>query len=240
MTRRGWVVIGGAAALVLAIVLVLWPRGGGAPATTEPEARRPGATVRFGGGAPTAPPPPALGTGRRVPPPPADFDPGTTRIDSGDPRLAEMLARGDLPVTPPGFADEAMRARFRAWWLEESARRAGVYRQRFPSNTLPNDEETARLLEQMYDAGEPPRGGESAEAVDARHQRWFELWQDFAAAYGEPPMGVFSYGGDPAFGRGAPAPDLPASAVPIPDRTRPTMEDDPSRPRTPMGPAGTR
>ena len=240
MTRRRWVVIAGAAALVAAIVLVLWSRDRGEPARAEPEARRPGATVRLGGGAPGAAPPPSLDKGRRVPPPPADFDPGSMRIDSGDPRLAEMLARGELPVTPPGFADDAMRARFRGWWLEESARRAGVYRQRFPSKTLPNDEETQRLLEQMYDAGEPPRGGETAEAVDARHQRWFELWRDFAAAYGEPPMGVFSYGGDPAFGRGAPPPDVPSGPAPVPDTTRPTMEDDPTRPRTPMGPAGPR
>jgi hypothetical protein len=239
MTRRRWVVVGGAAALALAIIALLWPRDRGA-SVQAPESRGSGATVRLGGGTPAARLPPTIGNGRRLPPPPADFDPGSTPIEAADPRLAEMLARGDLPVTPPGFADAATRARFRAWWLEESARRAGVYRQRFPSNTLPNDEETRRLLDEMYDAGEPPRAGESAEEVDARHQRWYERWQDFTAAYGEPPMGVFSYGGDPAFGRGAPAPDLPSGAAPIPDTTRPKFEDDPTSPRTPMGSAGPR
>jgi hypothetical protein len=237
MTRRRWVVIG--AALVLALVVLLWSQNRGT-SREAPAERRGGATVRMSDGTPAARPPPTLGGGRHVPPPPADFDPGSTRVDGADPRLAETLARGDLPVTPPGFADAATRARFRAWWLEESARRAGVYRQRFPSNTLPNDDETRRLLEEMYDAGEPPRAGETAEAVDARHQRWFERWQDFTAAYGEPPMGVFSYGGDPAFGSGAPAPPLPTGAAPTPDTTRPKFEDDPTRPRIPMGSAGPR
>lgn len=240
MTRRRWVVVGGAAALALAIAVLLWSRGRGATLETQPEQRPGGATARLGGGTPASRPPPTIGSKRNLPPPPADFDPGSTSVDSTDPRLAEMLARGELPVTPPGFADEAMRARFRTWWLEESARRAGVYRQRFPSKTLPNEEETRRLLDEMYDAGEPPRAGETAEAVDARHQRWFERWQDFTAAYGEPPMGVFSYGGDPAFGTGAPPPVLPSGAAPTPDSTRPRFEDDPSRPRTPMGPAGPR
>jgi hypothetical protein len=239
MIRRRWAIVGGAAALALAIIVLLWSRDRGASAEMQPEQRRGGATVRLGGGTP-ATPPPALGGARRLPPPPADFNPGSARVDATDPRLAEMLARGELPVTPPGFADAATRARFRAWWLEESARRAGVYRQRFPSSTLPNDDETRRLLEEMYDAGEPPRAGETAEVVDARHQRWYERWQDFTAAYGEPPMGVFSYGGDPAFGTSAPAPQLPSGAATVPDTTRPKFEDDPTRPRTPMGPAGPR
>ncbi len=239
MTRRRWVVVGAAAALGLAVIVLLWSRDRGA-SVEQPEPRRTGATVRLGGGTPAARPPPTIASGRHLPPPPADFDPGSTRVEVADPRLAEMLARGDLPVTPPGFADEATRARFRAWWLEESARRAGVYRQRFPSSTLPNEDETRRLLEEMYDAGEPPRAGETAEGVDVRHQRWFERWQDFTAAYGQPPMSVFSYGGDPAFGAGAPVPDLPSGAAPIHDTTRPRFEDDPTSPRTPMGPAGPR
>ncbi|CAN5841465.1 hypothetical protein BH11MYX3_BH11MYX3_13970 [soil metagenome] len=238
MTRRRWVVVGASAALVLAVLIWLHERG--ASTEVQPETRRSGATVRLGGGTSVARPPPTFGSERHLPPPPADFDPGSTRVDVTDPRLAETLARGDLPVTPPGFADAATRARFRAWWLEESARRTTVYRQRFPSTTLPNEDETRRLLEEMYDAGEPPRAGETAEGVDARHQRWFERWQDFTAAYGEPPMGVFSYGGDPAFGTGAPVPDLPAGHAPVPDTTRPTFEDDPTRPRTPMGTAGPR
>lgn len=240
MTRRGWVVIGAAAAIAIAIAVLLWPRGRGAsdPAAAEP--RRPGGTVRLGDGTSAARPPPALPGGRNLPPPPADFDPGSARVESTDPRLAEMLARGELPVTPPGFSDDAMRARFRAWWLEESARRTSVYRQRFPSSTLPDEETTRRMLEEMYDAGEPPRAGETAEQVDARHQRWFERWQDFSAAFGQPPMGVFSYGGDPSFGSGAPPPDLPEGATPKPDTTRPRFEDDPTQPRTPMGPAKPR
>ena len=239
MTRRRWVVIGAAVALAVVIAVLLWSRDRGAPDQTQAEARRSGATVRLGGGAPAGGPPPTIGE-RRLPPPPADFDPGSTRADVGDPRLAESLARGELPVTPPGFADAAMRAKFRAWWLEEGTRRAGVYRQRFPSNTLPNDDETRRLLDEMYDAGEPPRAGETAEQVDARHQHWFERWQDFSAAYGEPPMAVFSYGGDPAFGKGAPPPEVPGGTAPVPDKTRPRFEDDPTSPRTPMGPAGPR
>jgi len=238
MTRRRWVLSGGAIALAIALAVLLWPRGGHRAAKTEAP-RRAGGTVRLGGGTPAARVTPS-GGGRQLPPPPPGFDPGSTRVEAGDPRLAEALARGELPVTPPGFSDDVGRAQFRAWWLEEGARRAGVYRQRFPSDTLPNDDEARRLLEEMYDAGEPPRAGEDAEDVDARHQRWFELWQDFTAAYGEPPMGVFSYGGDPAFGAGAPPPDLPASTAPVPDTTRPTTQDDPDAPRTPMGPAGPR
>lgn len=240
MTRRRWAIVGAAAALALAIAVLLWSRHRETSDETPSDARRGGATVRLGGGAPASGPPPALGSGRRLPPPPADFDRGSTRAEVTDPRLAEMLARGELPVTPPGFADAAARARFRTWWLGESARRAGVYRQRFPSSTLPNDDETRRLLEEMYDAGEPPRAGETAEDVDARHQHWYERWQDFTAAYGEPPMGVFSYGGDPAFGSGAPPPEVAAGTAPVPDTTRPKFEDDPTRPRTPMGPAGSR
>lgn len=240
MTRRRWVLVGAAIVATIALAAILWPRS----SSTKPPAapRRAGATVRISDGpaAARAPEPSADGR-RRLPPPPPGFDPGTKPPEPGaglDPRVAEALATGELPVTPPGFADDALRAQFRAWWLDEGVRRAEVYRQRFPSDTLPNDEETRQLLEEMYDAGEPPRDGEDADAVAARHQIWFERWEDFTAAYGEPPHGVFSYGGDPAFGEATPPPNLPTGTAPVPDTTRPHTEDDGAR--TPMGPGGPR
>lgn len=242
MTRRRWVLVGSVIAIAIALVLV-WRARDGSTTRAVPaadQARRAGGSVRLGGGGPVAARAGTEQGPRRLPPPPPGFDPGSAPTERGDPRMAEALARGELPVVPPGFADDAMRAQFRSWWLAEGARRAEVYRQRFPSDTLPTDEETRALLEEMYDAGEPPRDGEDADAVDARHQVWFERWQDFTAAYGEPPMGVFSYGGDPAFGTATPPPVLPGGSAPEPDPTRPHTEDDPDAPRIPMGPAGPR
>ncbi len=240
MTRRRWVLVGAALALAIAVAAIVWPRDRD-DTTTTPAPRRAGGSVRLGEGTAAARPASSTG-GRNLPPPPADFDPGSapTNTPGVDPRVVEQLARGELPVTPPGFTDDAERARFRTWWLAEGARRADVYRQRFPSDTLPNEDETRALLEEMYDAGEPPRPGEDAQDVDERHQRWFERWQDFTAAYGEPPMGVFSYGGDPAFGTGEPPPVVTSGPALVPDTSRPTAEDDPDAPRAPMQPAGPR
>lgn len=177
---------------------------------------------------------------RKLPPPPADFHDGgvaAARRTGAD----RKLAAGEFPVRPPGFESAEDRAKFRAWWVDEYGRRTRIYAEHNPGD-YPSDEETARMLERLYDLGEPPRPGETAEQLDQRQQEWFETWRDMTAAFGTPPKTVISFGGDPQYGSGAEPPVMPAGAEPLEaDPTRPTMSEDELPPEpTPFGPAGPR
>jgi hypothetical protein len=241
---KRWVPILAVAAIV-AIAVLLWNVGAGRDDDRpEGDSNRDGRQV--GAPALTAGPgerPELSGPGlgpRKLPPPPPDFNDGTGAAvrRSGAER---KLAAGEFPVRPPHFDDPADRARFRQWWVDEYARRTHIYAEHNPGD-YPNDEETEQLLEQLYDLGEPPRPGETAEQLDARQQQWFETWRDMTAAFGTPPKTVISFGGDPQYGEGAPPPVLPEGAEPlVPDDTRPTLSEDDLPPEpTPLGPAGPR
>lgn len=215
-------------ALVLALIVVVayWLTHRRSPTTTAPERDRAGASPQLTS-APTTPPQladPAL-LGRNLPPPPADFYRGGS-AEHEQSGAGRKLAAGEFPVRPPGFDDAAARAKFRAWWIDEYSRRTRIYVEHNPGEH-PNEEETKRLLEQLYDQGEPPRPGETAEQLDARQQAWFETWRTLTAAFGTPPKTVISFGGDPQYGVGESPPVLPAGAAPLePDHTRPTMSGD--------------
>jgi hypothetical protein len=245
MTARRTLVVA-ALALALVAAVVWWWRGrgddtraAGAPAINS--SRAVAAPVLNAGGGTGAPSTPDLGP-RHLPPPPPDFhDPNA--VVAPPPTGAERkLAAGEFPLRPPGFASDADRAKFRAWWLDEYARRTRIYREHNPSDTYPSDEDTDRMLERLYDLGEPPRPGETAEDLDVRQEAWFQLWSDLTAAFGTPPKTIISFGGDPQYGTGAPPPVLPPGAQPPgPDPTRPTMPAS-EVPTTipPLGPAGPR
>jgi hypothetical protein len=230
-------------ALVLALIVVVayWVTRRGAQTTAPKTSDRAVAAPQLTSGAAA---PPTLGDpaliGRNLPPPPADFYRGGSagHVQTGAER---KLAAGEFPLRPPGFDDAAARAKFRAWWIEEYSRRARIYNEHNPGEH-PNDEETKRLLEQLYDQGEPPRPGETAEQLDARQQAWFETWRTMTAAFGTPPKTVISFGGDPQYGVGSEPPVLPAGAAPLePDNSRPTMSDDQLPTEQPhFGSAGSR
>lgn len=237
-----------AVALVAALIIVaivLWQRGDGAktpaPAAEAAHERRVAAApVLRSGGAPPIASAPALGP-RRLPPPPPDFHAGgEAPVARGG--AERKLAAGEFPLRPPGFTSDADRAKFRAWWLAEYARRTAVYRKHHDAATFPSDEDAARLMERLHDLGEPPRPGESAEDIDGRQQAWFDTWSDLTAAYGVPPKTIISFGGDPQYGAGPPPPVMPEGATPLePDETRPTMPEGQATPDSrPLGPAGPR
>jgi hypothetical protein len=245
-TRR--TLVAAAIALALAGALVWWLRGRGDAPSTEPAAPpvavAPRAVATPGLNAHASPPvssAPALGP-RRLPPPPPDFNDGGMPAIAHPGAAERALAAGEFPVRPPGFASEADRARFRAWWLEEYARRARIYREHNPADTYPSDEDTDRLLERFYDLGEPPRAGETADDLDDRQQAWFEAWSDLTAAFGAPPMTIITFGADPQYGTPPPPPIVPAGGEPPrPDDTRPTMpESDVPASTQPLGPAAPR
>jgi hypothetical protein len=226
-------------ALIVVIAFVYWithRRSESTPSRTD----RAVASPQLTSGAAA---PPRLGDpellARNLPPPPADFYRGSAgRAQTGAER---KLAAGEFPLRPPGFDDPAARAKFRAWWIDEYSRRARIYNEHNPGEH-PNDEETKRLLEQLYDQGEPPRPGETAEQLDARQQAWFETWRTMTAAFGTPPKTVISFGGDPQYGVGSEPPVLPAGVAPLePDTTRPTMSVDQLPAEQPhFGSAGSR
>ena len=245
MTSRR-TLVAAALALALAGALVWWLRGRGGSAATAaaPPDAAPRAVATPSLNTRSAPPvsaTPELGP-RRLPPPPPDFHDGRAPAVAPPSSAERALAAGDFPIRPPGFASAADRARFRAWWLGEYARRTRIYREHNPSDTYPSDEDAGRLLEAFYDLGEPPRPGETAEALDERQQAWFEAWSDLTAAFGAPPMTIITFGGDPQHGAGAPPPVVPPAAEPPqPDETRPTMpESDVPASTRPLGPAGPR
>jgi hypothetical protein len=182
---------------------------------------------------------PGLGP-RDLPPPPPDFHDGGV----GGPRRTgadRRLAAGEFPLRAPAFTSAEDRAAFRRWWIDEYGRRVRAYREHNPGD-YPSDEETARLLEDFYDLGEPPLPGETAEQLDERHQAWFELWRDLTAAFGTPPKTIISFGADPQFGEPTEPPVLPEAPPPLePDQGRPTMsEDEVPADTRPLGPAGPR
>jgi hypothetical protein len=224
VVRRGY---GLALALVVVIGFVYWITRRGAHTASSTRSERSVGSPQLTSGAAA---PPRLGDtelpGRNLPPPPDDFYRGSGdggRVQTGAER---KLAAGEFPLRPPGFDDPADRAKFRAWWVDEYSRRARIYNEHNPGEH-PNDEETKRMLEQLYDLGEPPRPGETAEQLDARQQAWFETWRTMTAAFGTPPKTVISFGWDPQYGVGSKPPVVPAGAAPLePDTSRPTMSDD--------------
>ncbi|HUH05659.1 MAG TPA: hypothetical protein VML75_26880 [Kofleriaceae bacterium] len=241
MKRLVLVLALGLAALLAVLLWKVRAGGdGGESAAGDPSAREVGGP-RLATGGPDRPGLRGPGlTPRELPPPPPDFNDGgmaAARRTGAD----RKLAAGEFPVRPPAFADPADRARFRAWWIDEYGRLTRIYAEHNPGD-YPSDEETERLLEQLYDLGEPPRPGETAEQLDERQQAWFETWRDMTAAFGTPPKTVISFGADPQYGTGAEPPVLPDGAEPLePDLTRPTMSEDELPPnQTPLGPAGPR
>ena len=245
MTTRRTLVVA-TLALVIAGALVWWLRDRGSSSSTNvattPAAPRavatPGLDMRRAAPVSAVP---DLGP-RRLPPPPPDFNDGGMPLIMPPGAAERALAAGEFPIRPPGFASDADRARFRAWWLGEYGRRTRVYREHNPADIYPSDEDTDRMLATLYDLGEPPRPGETADDLDVRQQAWFEAWSDLTAAFGTPPMTIVSFGGDPQYGAGAPPPVLPQGAEPPrPDETRPTMPDSevPASTR-PLGPAEPR
>jgi hypothetical protein len=227
-------------ALIVLVVVAYWHTHRGTK-TTSPKRDRTVAAPQLTS-ATTSPPqladPDVLG--RNLPPPPADFYRGGSAAHEQT-GAERKLAAGEFPLRPPGFDDPAARAKFRAWWIDEYSRRTRIYNEHNPGEH-PNDEETKRLLEALYDQGEPPRPGETAEQLDARQQAWFETWRTLTAAFGTPPKTVISFGGDPQYGVGAAPPVLPAGAAPLePDNTRPTMSGDQLPTEQPhFGSAGSR
>jgi hypothetical protein len=236
MKRRALVAV----ILAAAIGLLWWMVHRSADVSSTPAARRSVAAPRFTkvGEAPHLGDP-ALDT-RNLPPPPPGFYRGGART-RGPTGAERKLAAGEFPVRPPSFGDPADRAKFRAWWIDEYLRRTRIYVEHAPGE-YPNDEETRRLLEALYDQGEPPRQEETAEQFDARQQAWFETWRTLTAAFGTPPTTVIGFGGDPQYGDGARPPVLPPGAAPLePDDSLPTMSGDGLPPApTPFGSAGPR
>ncbi len=107
---------------------------------------------------------------------------------------------GEIPLTPPRFADRGQRARFKAWWVTEFKRRMRVYQRLEPGRSYPPPEEADRLLEDYYDAAEPRAPDESVDAALKRHHQRQALWQQFLNQYGATVKTVVSRGGDPQYG----------------------------------------
>lgn len=245
MTTRRTLVVA-ALALVLGAALVWWLRDRGGPSAktaappSAPQRAVAAPSLNKQGGA-AASTTPDLGP-RRLPPPPPDFNDGGMPATMPPTGAERALAAGEFPIRPPAFSSAEDRAEFRAWWLEEYARRARIYREHNPADTYPSDEDTARLLEEFYDLGEPPRSGETAAQLDDRQEAWFEMWRDLTAAFGAPPMTILSFGGDSQYGVPTPPPVVPPGAEPPrADDTRPTMpESEVPASTRPLGPAEPR
>ncbi|ACY13053.1 hypothetical protein [Haliangium ochraceum] len=110
------------------------------------------------------------------------------------------IAEGELPMTPPRFDDPAQRAQFKAWWVDEFSRRVAIFETLEPGD-YPSAEDTAALLEDMYDAGEPRSPGESVEDAMNRRRQFRTHMRHFLDVYGVPPYTVVTRAGDPQYGQ---------------------------------------
>lgn len=148
------------------------------------------------------------------------------------------LEPGELPTTPPLFSDPAQRAAFKRWWVDELARRVAIYETLEPRDDYPPPEETAALLDQLYDASEPRAPNETVEQAIERRRRWHELWKRVLDTYGATPQTIASRGGDPQYGQ-PPAPPVPIPGIPDPDTPVPPAPESSMTPpgRGPDDPA---
>lgn len=190
--------------------------------------------------------PPSLGQGG--PPARAFNDLGQPLDENGRPigpptKLAGLrnrpIAQGELPMTPPRFDDPAQRARFKKWWVDEFARRVAVFEKLEPSENYPGAEETAKLLDELYDTSEPRAPDEPIEQAVERRRRWRGLLGQFLDTYGVPPYTIVTRGGDPQHGAPTPPPfQPPGSEAGSADPAEPATEAPPGRePGTPGGEA---
>lgn len=150
----------------------------------------------------------------------------------------QPLEPGELPTTPPLFADPAQRAAFKRWWVEELSRRVAIYETLEPRDDYPPPEEAAALLDQLYDASEPRAPGETVEQAIDRRRQWNTLWKRFLDTYGATPQTIASRGGDPQYGQ-PPAPPVQIPGVPDPDTPVPPAPESSMTPpgRGPDDPA---
>lgn len=191
--------------------------------------------------------PPSLG-GPGGPPARAVNDLGQPLDENGRPigppaKLAGLrnrpIAEGELPITPPRFDDPAQRARFKKWWVDEFSRRVEIFEKLEPKEGYPPPEETARLLDELYDTSEPRAPDEPVEQAVERRRRWRGLLSQFLDIYGVPPYTIVTRGGDPQHGAPTPPPFQPPGSGPVPDEpAEPATEAPPGRaPGTPGGEA---
>jgi len=198
--------VAAAALALIALAWLLWPRartGPAAPSAPGAESVAPepsGPSVRL-----NRPLPPTVSAGRRpkseMPPPPENAPP----LKPQGPQPV-TLRPGELPLTPPAFANPEERTAFRKWWMQELERRIAVYQKLEPGHPFPTQEEAAHLIGEFYDAAEARRPGESADEASARADQLFERLNDFIAAFGAPPQTVSTRAGDPQYGTPLPPP----------------------------------
>jgi hypothetical protein len=211
-------------ALVIALVVVTRP-GETPPAGQPPQAAAP-ADRGQGGFAPAL-----SGATPAKPPARAKNELGQPLGQDGRPigpaeKLAAIrnkpVAAGEVPLTPPLFTDATRRAAFKQWWVTEMRRRIAIYQDLEPSPEYPSAEAAARLLDELYDAAEPRRPGESVQDAYGRRRTWQTLWKQFLDSYGATVHTVMSRAGDPQYGTTPPPPVQP-----------PGVPDDSAPPATP-------
>lgn len=212
-------------ALVIALIVVTRrPDAPAAPAITERSAR-----PEQGNAGAFARPSPELG-GPARPPAQARNELGQPVNEDGRPigpahKLERIrnkaIAPGEVPMTPPLFADETQRQAFKRWWVDEMGRRISIYEKLEPGPSYPPAEDTAAMLDELYDAAEPRGPDETVAQAYARRQKWHELWKQFLDTYGATPQTVMSRGGDPQYGT---TPEPPAQPPGVPSADAPPAE----------------
>jgi hypothetical protein len=223
----------GVAVIALVIALIVVTRQPEAPAAADrgaaPQQGNPGGFARRA---------PELG-GPARPPAQARNELGQPVNEDGRPigpahKLARMrnkaVAPGEVPMTPPLFTDEKDRQAFKRWWVDELGRRISIYEKLEPGADYPSAEDTAAMLDELYDAAEPRGPDETVAQAYARRQTWHGLWKQFLDTYGATPYTVMSRGGDPQYGT-TPAPPVQPSGVPAADAppAEPASDSPPER-----------
>ena len=159
-----------------------------------------------------------MATGPAKPPGRARNELGQPLNEDGRPvgppdKLARIRTRRvtalDMPTTPPLFVDPERRRAFKAWWVDEVARRVEIYQRLEPRDGYPGAEATRALLEDYYDSAEPRRPDETVDQAMARRQDWRDHWRRFQDEYGAPIKTIVSRGGDPQHGQATDPPVQP-------------------------------
>lgn len=122
------------------------------------------------------------------------------------------IAEGEMPMSPPLFDDAAQRAQFKKWWVDEFARRVAIFEKLEPGQGYPSAEETAKMLDELYDTSEPRGPNESVEQAMERRRRGREIARQFLDVYRVPPYTIVTRGGDPQHGAPTPPPFQPPGA----------------------------
>ncbi|WP_428263315.1 hypothetical protein [Haliangium sp.] len=141
------------------------------------------------------------------------------------------LDRNTFPLVPPRIEDADKRAQFKQWWKDELKRRVEIYQRIEPRDEgYPDMADTDKMLDTLYEAGEPRREGETDDQIMARRQDWRTTLRDFTQRFGAPPYTVLTRGGDPQYGEPtAPPIEVSNNPPPTPQPAEPSTESPPGR-----------